>query len=214
MIFKIKPVEDKLAQSAYDKGMKELNEFWGINWIVSTPSIIVVEDRKQMDQLLGKKTESWLVGYAFGSKGIRGVAVLDFKNINDESIQKFDEVGYTALIKHELCHLFYNSVSQGVTGPNWLCEGLSIYLSGQTRLKVWKIPEKFDGFLESSWGNLKKAYGEGGFVVELLVNKFGKEKMIQLVKTLPKAREFGEKFKEIYGFELNYEEINKLYLEN
>lgn len=81
-------------------------------------------------------------------------------------------------------------------------------------MKIWKKPERFDGFLESSWGNLKKAYGEGGFVVELLISNFGKEKIIQLVKSLPELEsdKFGKKFMEIYGFELNYEEINKLYL--
>lgn len=110
MIFKIDPVKDELVQSAYDEGMRTLNEFWGINWKVSTPCIIIVENRERMDELTGRKTENWLVGSAFGHKGIRGVAVLDFKNINNESLQKFDEVGYKALIKHELCHLFYNQV--------------------------------------------------------------------------------------------------------
>lgn len=192
--------------------MAEINEFWGINWVISTPSVIVVENRERMDQLCGKKTENWVVGSAFGSRGIRGVAVLDFKNINSESLQKFDAAGYKALIKHELCHLFYDTASKGVTGPNWLCEGVSIYLSGQTKLKIWNRPERFDGFLESGWENMKKAYGEGGFVVELLVNKFGKEKMILLVKSLSKTEpeKFGEKFKEIYGFDLNYEGVNKL----
>lgn len=216
MIFKIETVTDELVESAYREGMKELNDFWGINWIECTPSIIVVEDRKQLDELKGTKTENWLVGSAFGYKGIRGVAVLKYKNINVESIQKFDEVGYKALIKHELCHLFYNSVSNGVTGPSWLCEGMSIYLSGQTNLKIWKKPEKFDGFLESSWENMRKAYGEGGFVVELLVRKFGKDKIIQLVKSLSEIEpeKFGEKFAEIYGFHLSYEKVNELYLGN
>jgi hypothetical protein len=217
MIFKIEPTKDELVESAYMEGMEELKKFWGINWIKSTPNIVIVKNRADLDAYMGRKTENWLVGAGYGSKGLRGVVVLDYKNINQESINKYDEEGYKALIKHELCHLFFSIASNGVIGPSWLSEGISIYTSGQNDLKVWPKPAKFVGFLEANKEHMMKAYSEGGVVVELLVNKFGKDKILELVKALPglaKYENFLEKFKEIYGFELTYEKINGIYLEN
>ena len=60
----------------------------------------------------------------------------------------------------------------------------------------------------------KPAYEEGGFFVEFLVNKYGKGKILDLVKSLPKMKSkasFEEKFKELYGLDLTYKDINKIY---
>ena len=217
MIFKIEPFKDELAKYAYEEGMEELKRFWGINWIESTPNIILIKNRAEMDEFVGRKTENWMVGSAIASNSVRAVVVFGFENINSESVNHYDEIGYKALIKHEICHLFFGIASKGSGAPTWLKEGVSIYASGQLKTSFWKKPIRFDGFLDANKDNMMKAYGEGGFVVESLVNKFGKEKLIQIIKSLPdlsKHENFLEKFKEIYGFELSYEKINKLYLEN
>ena len=62
-------------------------------------------------------------------------------------------------------------------------------------------------------GGAAGVYEESGFVVELLVNKFGKTKLLKLIKTLHTTnseKQFKKLFKDIYGFNLNYREINKL----
>jgi len=120
-------------------------------------------------------------------------------------------------MKHELNHLFYGIVSGGTPGPLWLREGLSTYLSGQTALGQWEKPAEFRGFIDSDSNeeNKKYAYAEGGFVVELLVQKFGKEKVILLVKqlkTIKNLEGFKILFREIFGIELEYGVINELYL--
>jgi len=54
----------------------------------------------------------------------------------------------------------------------------------------------------------KEVYYESGFAVEFLVEKYGKNKILKLVKSLKNIdseEEFNKKFKEIYGFELKYE---------
>ena len=217
MIFKINSITDDLIQSAYDEAMMKFNDFWGVGWDTNTPYVIVVENREDFDVLLAKKTENWTSASAFfGNRpGERRLYVLDFKNINQLSSQKYDENGYKALIRHELCHLFYKIVSKGPTGPAWLSEGASVYLSGQNDLMT--RPNKFDGFIEANGEKMAKAYNEGGYVVEMLVTKFGKEKFIKLISSLSEVKiegDFDKIFEGIYGFKLNYETINGIYLEN
>lgn len=216
MIYRLKRIEDRLVQEAYDEGMKSLNDFWGIGWTKGTPKIYVVDSRADIDEIKGFVTEPWLVGWATGLEpGDRKIYVLDFDKFESESNHDRNEEKYKMLIKHELCHLFMSTVSNGsfIQAPMWLNEGVSVYLSGQIYTR--KKPDRFVGFLDSDRKNPFPAYGEGSFVVELLVNKFGKEKLISLVKKLPELKErrtLFDIFEEVYGFVLSYDNINDLYI--
>lgn len=137
--------------------------------------------------------------------------VLNKNNFEKESNHNYSDEIYLKLIKHELAHIFFSKLSNGRNKPVWLSEGVSIYASNQ--LKNKKKPEAFKNFLKFGEKKGKGVYEESGFVVELLVNKFKKEKLLNLIKNLSKANSedsFKALFKEIYGFELNYENINKL----
>lgn len=78
-----------------------------------------------------------------------------------------------------------------------------------------KISQYKDSFVEKFYESAEEGvYNEGGFVVELLVKKFGKQKLFRLIKSLSKINnqsEFKKQFLKIYGFDLNYREINKRY---
>ena len=59
----------------------------------------------------------------------------------------------------------------------------------------------------------REIYKESGFLIEFLVKKYGKKKLIKLIIELEKVSNkegFKKLFKRIYGFELNYDKINKL----
>ncbi|HEX9008389.1 MAG TPA: hypothetical protein VF837_03975 [Patescibacteria group bacterium] len=211
MIYKVTISDDFLVQEAYKEGMDELNDFWGINWKINTPDISIVSSRKEINQIMGKETSQELVGW---SKN-RNVFVLDYQKVETESSYRLTPEQYKALIKHEMNHIFEGIVSNGSMGPFWLKEGLSIYLSGQISLGQWERPSEFKGFINSDENNKKAAYEEGGYVVELLVNKFGKGKIIELIKllkTMKSDEDFLITFKQIFGLDLNYENINRLYL--
>lgn len=116
------------------------------------------------------------------------------------------------LVKHELCHLIYEITSGKKTAPKWLIEGLAIVLSGQLESK--KRPEKFSSFLDHYSDEGKGVYEESGLVVEMLINRFGKEKIIEMVKRMKEVN--GEEevrvvFREVYGVDLRYESLNDLY---
>ncbi|MBU1127127.1 MAG: hypothetical protein ABIH88_01280 [Patescibacteria group bacterium] len=209
MIFKI--TKDKLIENSYKEGMKELIDFWQFNWSMNTPDVLIVESRKDINEIWGEGTSSQIIGWANHNQ----IYLLDYNKLETESSLKLSRNGYKAFIKHELCHLFFKKVSKGASAPKWLKEGLSIYLSGQTKLSQWKKPIKFQSFIQSNDENKKAAYEEGGFFIEFLVKKYGKRKILDLIKSLPKMKSktsFEEEFKKLYGYELTYKNINKEYL--
>lgn len=211
VIFKINGISDKRIEDAYEKGMRELNEFWGIKSIIETPDVYVVQSREDINRLGRQETPRWLNAWIKD----RIIYLLAFDNFKSESSDPISEERYSALIKHELCHVFFEIVAKGATSPIWLIEGLSLYTSNQLHFR--KRPKVFKGFIEAKYDNPDAVYGESGFVVETLIIALGKDKLIELVKSLKKLTnldEFSDKFKEIYEFELTYQKVNELFLKS
>lgn len=211
MIFTAKLTEETLVKKIYDQSMKELDEFFGLNWKIDRPKVFIVQDRKSIDEMLGQKTPDWIVGWSENDD----VFVLSKENYEKESSHKYSDEAYFSLIKHELTHVF-TKVFIGVFNkdiqPDWLWEGLAIYLSGQTTKK--EKPKKFKEFIECYTQDLANpnVYQESGFAVQFLIENFGKIKLLKLLKTITNIsseEKFNKKFEEIYGFELNYENFVK-----
>lgn len=205
MQFVLTSRKDPFVDKVFLKAMKEYNTFLGINWQNEKPIIFIIKDRKSIDIIYGKKTEPWIIGWVRG----KDIYLLDRKNFEKESIHKYSDREYTALIRHELVHAFFNIIGLKDT-PKWLWEGTATYLSGQNALK--KIPPKLSKFLGYYYMTDSGVYAESGFVVETLIKKFGKARFFKLADAtkLPK-QEFYNSFKKIYGFELNYKNINHFY---
>lgn len=209
MIFEIKEKKDKELEEMYEKAMKELDEFFELDWKIKTPKIIIINDRKKIDAWKNEKTPNWVVGWAEG----RAIYLLDKKNFEKESSHKYSKEKYFKLIKHELCHLFFG-ISSKSHNPNqfsWFNEGLAGYLSEQYKDKT--KPEKLSRFLSqySKWDG--KSYQESAYAIKLVYKKFGKQKLLTLIKSLKKVKseeDFNKLFKEIYDSELTYEFFNKL----
>lgn len=207
MIYQIQNKKDPMISEMYKKAMKELDEFFKLNWIENTPLLIVVPDRATIDKLKQEKTENWLVAWAEYYNSIK-IYILGPSNYEKYSCHKYSEKEYYGLIKHELAHCFTAVLSNYSYKPIWLLEGISIFLSGQNETQA--VPQKFTTFLDSYDSLETNVYEESGFVVELLIKKYGKQKIIKLLKTLgidKNQKEFNDSFKRIYGFNLN--DINK-----
>jgi len=201
-ILSINTTKDKFIQTVYEESMKSLNKFFEIGWTKNTPNIFVVPDRETIDVLKKKQTEDWIIGWAKD----RDIYLLDRKNFEKESNHKYDEKSYKALIKHEIVHSFTHIVANAKKSrPVWLWEGIATFLSGQNELK--KRPKKLESFLDFYDKCNRVVYTESGFAVEFLVEKYGKEKMLKLIKSLKNIDsedDFERKFKAIYGFKLDY----------
>ena len=95
--------------------------------------------------------------------------------------------------------------------PKWIWEGVAVYTSGELMKKEKLV--KFSKFLEYYKKHDKNIYEDSGFVVGLLIQKFGKQKFLELLTRLTEAtteNEFSKLFSSIYGIKLSYDEINKL----
>ncbi len=209
MLYHIQQVKDAFIERVYKKAIKDLGDFYGIKWSIDQPRIIIVDDRKTIDLLKGKKTERWLVGWADDR---RNLYVLNKANFSKESDHTYSKEYYIGLIGHELSHLFFNILSGGGMNALWLREGTAVYTSGQLKLK--KRPIKLVSFLEYYNTSGSALYGEAGFAVEALVKKYGNDKLFELIKGLKTAKsqsQFNAVFKKIYGFRLSYAAINEIF---
>ena len=197
------PLKEHLEQSH-----QKLCQFFNLDWKENKPGLILIEDRHSIDILQGAKTEGWIIGFYIGND----IFVLDYEKFGKESSHRhYTPEKYRCLIKHELAHLFIRSIAN-TNKPVWLNEGVCVYVSGQLKHRK-EIPEKLSTFLDYYDHSGSSVYGEAGFFVEVLVNKFGKEKLIELLKLMkekkPDKKEFNKLFKQVYGFKLEYGEVNK-----
>ena len=212
MQYKIKQFKDELIDKACIKAMRDLNKFYEINWKHNKPHIIIVDDRKTIDSWRGDKTKRWVKAWVW-CKSI--IFMLNRKNLDKESSHTYNKERYLATVNHELSHLFFSVVSKNGYCPTWLKEGVSIYTSGQNK---WKTkPEKFSTFLSFDKKSGSGVYSESGFVVDILIKKFGKKKLLNLIKQSRDSKngmDFKKLFFKIYKFNLNYRNINNLYNSN
>lgn len=191
----------------YNKAMKELIDFYAINWIENTPVIYLVDGRESFDIISGYKTEDWVVGRALSYNKL---LLLSPESYEKESRHKYSDKEYYSLLKHELSHLFYITFSKW-KGPIWLDEGFAIYTSNQLSTK--ERPKEFKNFLKYYSYEDEKVYSESGFVVEELINKYGKEKVIGFLKVLSNVNsedEFKKEFEKYFGLELDYKSFKEL----
>ncbi len=199
-IFSITTTNDTELENTCINAIDELNAFFQMNWAVNLPKVCVVDNRKTINALRGEDTPRWLVGWSTD----RFVYVLNKDAFPTDSDHDYSEIDYKMLIKHELAHAFFKVVTGGKTQPNWLWEGISILASGQA--EVWKKPVEFKSFLDN-----KDVYAESGYALLLLSNKFGKDKLIKLLKDYKSySSDFSKLFQETYNMELNYSTFNNL----
>lgn len=212
MIFEIQFRDEKLVKRTYGQSIKELGDFFGLNWKKNKPRIFLVKDRNSINKLRRQETQDWVAGWV--NRG--DVFILDKTNYEKESCHEYSDEGYSRLIKHELAHLFtqvYSGIFDRPIEPDWLWEGIAIYLSGQNESK--KRPGQFEEFLHhySKDTRYPGVYNESGFVVESLIRNFGKENFLNLIKRLKEINSeegFIREFEMVYGFELNYKNFNQV----
>jgi hypothetical protein len=207
VIFSLTHSPNKKIEEWYEESMKELGEFYGINWKEGRPIILLLNSRKDVDLIKGRKTEDWVAGFTLGAG--KSIFLISPEKLEEESVHKYSDEEYSRRIKHELSHLFSRRLYRGFT-PKWLVEGIAIYSSGQLDLK--RRPEKFKSFLGSFKQIGSGLYGEAGFAVEILIENFGKEKFFNLYKSLDKVdseEDLSKLFEDIYGETLNYEFFNQ-----
>lgn len=212
MIYNISPNNNSNLTNFYKAAINDLNLFYELNWVYNTPFVFVLNTKEDVIRCKKDMGLSRFKG-ATGWVGNRGVYVVSKEIYKELKNPENLEEEYFMLIKHELSHLFFQHTSQFCSRPDWLWEGCAVYLSGQNKYLI--KPEKFSTFLkffeQDTNGNV---YKESGFAVQLLIEKFGKNKLINLIKKLRNASSqkcFKQLFKNTYKIELVYKEFNNLW---
>ena len=177
-----------------DKGISKIEDYFGKKY-PKIFDVYVYPKREAMDRawqkawgIPGFKSECWMVA--------SGVA--DKLDILSPSVWKTEACEHNAadktatgdLITHELVHVY-----QGQVNPNfaemddtgWFIEGLAVFVSGQltnerisSAVKAIKRGE-YPGQLKNAWSGDNK-YGISGLMVSYINSKYGKDKIIELLK--------------------------------
>jgi len=210
VIFRLNETKNKDIEKIFKKSLKELEKFYEFK-LKEPPNVVIIKDLEQAKRLRGQDIPEWIMG--FYNQWLNSIFVLDKKNLKRTNIPK--DIRYAILIKHELSHLFLYELAGKKATPSWFFEGVCIYLDGS--LKHKKRPETFENFLEFEKSGNKEVYKQTGFFIEMMVDKFGKQKLLSFIKSLEKSKsreDFEALFKQIYKFEMNYKNFNKLYKES
>jgi len=185
-----------MITSNIKKSEKKLELFFGIK----TPKyrFVYLKSREEIDRLKGYKTENWVCGFTIG----KTIYILHPEVIEKTSTCKVAEI--SSLFKHELAHIFYVEIARGEDRPLWLNEGLALHLGEQDMQRVDRIPlQKIEHYFDSADEEL---YYYSFSLVKYLINVYGKNKIIQLLKSIEPSitkKSFPKVVQRIYGKPLN-----------
>lgn len=188
------------------KNKKTLDKFFQIKF--SLPQIVLFRSRKDVDRYWGWKTQPWMVGWA------KSWSIYMFHPnhyLSESSHTDFKR--YWKILFHEHTHLYINKLTDASV-PRWLNEGLASYLADQSHavpdeVTALRVLDKLDMGI-----NDKDVYKIGYFWVKLLLKKFGKNKLLQLLKELkpgPKQSKFESVFYKIYKIRFSRNNLMGLY---
>jgi len=186
------------------KTEKELNNFFQIK--LESPLVILLNSRKDINKIFGKKTPTWLVGFIRKNS----IFILHPKVYTKESSHKSRQ-DFWKTLKHEYCHLYYKKIT-GNTCPDWLNEGLACFLAKQVKPKL-NIDESLDVLKNFPVGK-GDVYKIGYFWVGLLLKKFGKLRLIKLLRSFkPETSEhdFAKIFYKIYKIKFDNKGLEKIF---
>lgn len=188
---------DKLISASYLKNKK----FFGQD--IPNVKISFLYSRPQMDKICNQKTADWLVGYTKNKK-IFIFSPSVFDQVSDHPRSDFPYV-----LTHELSHIFSNELLDFYY-PIWLHEGLAGYIAGQYKIRKVKNTDQFSKLHDIKNWNRHPNYPQSFNFTKHFIDMFGKEKIIQFLKQLPKIVgkhhypiEFEKFFKQFFKTKFN-----------
>jgi hypothetical protein len=159
--------------------------------------------------------QEWTGGVAFSQFGIVAIGI--------ETSQSQLEWGKRT-IAHELTHLVIHQLTDNPYNylPTWLDEGLAMSSEGELELSFvfalsWAEAENsyisirslcspFSSYIDQTM----LAYAESYKIVAYLIDEYGSEKMLELLKAFNKGSSYDEALIKVYGFDMD--ELNTLWL--
>lgn len=180
----------------FENGKKSVTDFFQSSFnddfdIYIHPNRSSLDSSWQKDwNMPGFKSQCWMVASGIANK----LDIISPKMWDSEACEHIysNTIKTQQLITHELVHVFHGQQNKSpdfsdVTGIDWFVEGLATYASGQcdsiriAEVKNAILENKIPQNLNEFWlGDLR--YGLSGTVVMYLDKKFGREKLMGLLK--------------------------------
>jgi hypothetical protein len=150
-------------------------------------------------------SQEWTGGVAYSEFGITAIG------ISPGNIDWGKRV-----IAHELAHLLIYQITYNPYGrmPVWLDEGLATYAEGNLTSHMQTVLDdaiRTDDLvsvhsLSSSFpagGQVELYYAESYSLVKFLIDTYGQEKMLELLKAFKQGNHYDDALIKVYGFDLN-----------
>lgn len=177
-------------------------EFFGFN--IPRFTVQLLYKRKEMDGAMKEKTASWVVGTCLSSA--RTICI--FSPSVFEKVSPHKKHAFLSVFTHELTHLFAHEIYPSYE-PMWLGEGLADVIASQGNPKENLSANVFFNdysFLQKlslarDWQKNAQcgAYQISFHWINYLIEKFGKDKLLNLMKDLSKTQNINKSFKLIYS---------------
>lgn len=194
---------EKYCADAYLKN----KEFFGTDQEIL---IDFIYDRKEMDKILNFSTPDWLVGCTMG-----GVVHIFSPQVFDK-VSNHQILDFPMVLAHEITHLYTKKIINSKKGcPKWLFEGIAGIPSNQYKKYLGKkgTIRDFNELTYIKDWNKSPRYPQAYLFTSFLISKFGKEKILSLLKssgTGGEPSEFKSLFKEQLGDD--FDEVSKEWL--
>ncbi|MFA6198623.1 MAG: hypothetical protein WC734_05775 [Patescibacteria group bacterium] len=183
---------------------KRYNRFFGKR--LNMPIIIMPTSRRQIDQITGRKSAAWSVGWI--SPGVIYILSPEKYTVESSHNQKSD---FWKTLVHEYAHIYIRNIG-GYNVPRWLNEGLACWLAKQPKSKP-TIDEAFEVLIPyKAYSSL--VYKVGTFWVKRLIEKYGQKKIATLISLMGEKMDrdvFKVAFRKTYGLTWKKATLKKLY---
>lgn len=183
---------EKLVLSSFRK----LNKFYKIDNIGI--NLRLLYSREEFDKKMGRKTPEWMVGVILKN------TIYLFSPSVIEKFSTHKKSRLNKIIAHELCHIFNDKINKEIL--NWIDEGTALFLAGQEKAKDFKKTDWqffIDNFLDRNISLQSFAEHEGYkisyWTIRTIAEKFGINKLLDLIKINPKEDNVEGKLEEMLG---------------
>ena len=179
---------------------KELDIFFEID--KKTFEIRYIFSRVEFDKVQNRRTKDWEMSCAGNN-----IIHIFHPDIYISKSNHKDNFYWLRLLKHEIVHLYHQELCNITKSiyPRWLVEGLACYLASQEN---YNRSEVLDIFQKDY-----NAHSLGFFWVEILYSKFGKNKLLKLIRKIGNnysKKKFKKIFFELYGIKYSKKFFKKI----
>src|SRR3989344_8798030 len=157
--------------------------------------IKIVYSRKEFDRIWGSKTKDYVSAFAKEDN----IVIFSYGVFAKET--KWEKEKFQEALIHEINHLFYQELRDDEYNPLWLSEGLATFMQhGKKKYNYRKKLKIKKEILSQSFEDMTiESYQVFTILVEYLISKFGKNRILNLIKGLKNGENLNKLFKKIYN---------------